>query len=68
MNKKFKPGDQVQLKSGGPTMTVDNCESIFDSPDNEESYTCHWFSDKKLNRGSFSVESLIEVKGNGLSG
>ena len=49
---KFKEGDIVQLKSGGPPMTV--CE-VFGDGDHE----CKWFSGKKLERGNFPEEALI---------
>lgn len=49
---KFTTGDLVQLKSGGPVMTVE-----------EESYDktgvwCQWFSGKKLERGQFPYGSV----------
>jgi len=37
--KKPKPGDQVMLKSGRPTMTVDSVNtSIFDDKESQESF------------------------------
>lgn len=54
----FKVGDIVNLKSGGPEMTV---EKIFpSSTDISEpvSYRCHWFAGKKLEAGNFAEESL----------
>jgi len=51
---KFKEGDIVQLKSGGPKMTV---EDIFD-----DDIMCQWFEGSKLNEGIFTQESLIKVE------
>lgn len=48
---KFKTGDLVQLKSGGPVMTVKERDSW--------GYKCQWFAGKKLDIGSFPEDSLI---------
>lgn len=45
-------GDQVQLKSGGPVMTVDG--SSQDSP----TVRCVWFADGNLAKSMFHVDSL----------
>lgn len=50
---KFKVGMIVQLKSGGPKMTVVEMEG---------SIHCKWFSGSKLEYGSFHPESLIIIK------
>jgi len=39
----FKPGDQVQLKSGGPVMTV-----VGDSDTTQGDVLCRWFDDKNV--------------------
>lgn len=50
---KFKIGDVVKLKSGGPDMTVRS------APDNPgQVYQCQWFAGKKLEQGAFREESL----------
>ena len=52
---RFKVGDIVQLKSGGPRMTVGEkplgvqAQGVF----------CQWFSGKKLSSGFFTAASLI---------
>ena len=51
---KFKPGDLVKLKSGGPVMTVDTVEDSF-----VVGYWCEWFAGKKLDRANFSETSLL---------
>lgn len=49
----FKVGDIVQLKSGGPEMTVKAVP-----PPHSELYTCQWFAGKKLESGTFPSDSL----------
>jgi uncharacterized protein YodC (DUF2158 family) len=52
---KFKEGDIVQLKSGGPKMTVTGFST--------SGYLyCKWFAGSKLQDGSFNPESLEAVK------
>lgn len=55
MAKDFKTGEVVQLKSGGPKMTVSSYAA-----DGERVY-CQWFSGSKLESGSFPVESVERV-------
>ena len=50
---KYKMGDVVQLKSGGPEMTVASVSKLMGT-----SYECQWFSGKKLERGNFPEDSL----------
>lgn len=58
----FKPGDVVQLKSGGPKMTVDkeNIDPIraLDA-DGVKIYDCTWFDRAKLCHGSFPDTHLM---------
>ncbi len=49
---KFEEGDIVQLKSGGPAMTV--CQVL-----GVDNYRCQWFSGKKLETGDFPYEALV---------
>ena len=53
----FKLGMNVQLKSGGPKMTVADINPKFES-----SISCNWFSGSKLEYGAFHPESLIIIK------
>jgi uncharacterized protein YodC (DUF2158 family) len=53
MEDRFKVGDQVQLKSGGPVMTVE-------MKINDRSYRCQWFAGKNLETGVFAPDSLQE--------
>ena len=56
----YKVGDQVQLKSGGPVMTVDMLipKTQYKGPQ----LRCKWFNGKKPEQQDFDVES---VKGAG---
>lgn len=42
---KFKAGDLVKLKSGGPVMCVDYYRAADEY--SRESYSCDWFAGKK---------------------
>ncbi len=53
----FKVGDVVQLKSGGPDMTV----SRIDMSDKNTLY-CAWFGGRKLEHGNFKFEMLVAVE------
>lgn len=52
----FSVGDIVQLKSGGPEMTV---QTIPDTA--YGNYKCQWFAGKKLESGHFPPNSLKSV-------
>jgi uncharacterized protein YodC (DUF2158 family) len=47
---KFKKGETVQLKSGGPIMTIKDVVL--------GGYRCQWFAGKKLEEGYFPEASL----------
>jgi uncharacterized protein YodC (DUF2158 family) len=49
---KFSPGDIVQLKSGGPAMTV--------SKPANEGYYCEWFKGASKERAHFDEHTLKE--------
>ncbi len=57
MSSKFSIGDIVQLKSGGPKMTIKKVTEGFD----EEPIQCQWFSGSKLQNGWFRPESIMRV-------
>ena len=49
-NTSFVPGDVVQLKSGGPLMTVESLEG--------EAARCEWFADHSVKIYTFSFHML----------
>jgi len=51
MATEWKRGDLVQLKSGGPVMTVQEALS-------GGNFRCQWFAGKKLESGVFPADSL----------
>ena len=54
MAQQLKSGDAVQLKSGGPKMTVSG-------PTGRHKpgyYDCKWFAGSKLNEGEFAEDEL----------
>jgi uncharacterized protein YodC (DUF2158 family) len=53
----YKIGDQVQLKSGGPVMTVNRFFAAL-GVHGEAVYRCQWFAGKKLESGDFAEEAL----------
>lgn len=68
----FKNGDIVQLKSGGPQMTIqriigtDKSHFMIKAADeflktqgfNDGDVVCQWFNGNKLENGTFKIESL----------
>ena len=57
MADKFSPGDIVQLKSGGPAMTVSEIKSKF-AGDEATAYRCTWFKGASKEYGDFREETL----------
>jgi uncharacterized protein YodC (DUF2158 family) len=51
MAQTFKPGDIVQLKSGGPAMTISSSGS-------GDAYICEWFKGASKERAHFSEATL----------
>ena len=51
----MKGGDVVQLKSGGPVMTVAVAQTELGT------VHCQWFENKELHKGDFQPESLRVV-------
>lgn len=54
MANELKAGDVVQLKSGGPKMTVTGVGDRYGTL----TASCTWFVDTKLEHGNFPVNSL----------
>lgn len=55
---KFKPGDQVRLKSGGPTMTVDSELTAAGAP---FQLRCVWFNKTFEHHAYFHPTSLVRA-------
>lgn len=53
----FSIGDTVQLKSGGPVMTIES----FKLPD-ESVAVCTWFKDKERKVDNFPIEILRKFR------
>jgi uncharacterized protein YodC (DUF2158 family) len=54
---KFQPGDQVQLKSGGPIMTVVEYAEYMDG----FGYMCQWFDAKNELKSSVFKEAVLRT-------
>lgn len=57
MTQSFKNGDIVQLKSGGPKMTVDEVDGQY----GKSRIACVWFAGARRERAFFSPETLISA-------
>ena len=57
MASKYKVGDLVKLRSGGPTMTVKTVPNALDF-DEGRPYRCQWFAGKKAETEVFPEASL----------
>jgi uncharacterized protein YodC (DUF2158 family) len=57
MAQQFKVGDIVQLKSGGPQMTV--IDPNLNSYGNVGNVGCSWFAGAKNERGNFPPNALV---------
>jgi uncharacterized protein YodC (DUF2158 family) len=56
MANEIKPGDVVQLKSGGPLMTVNSVEAEYGGTTVKA--WCTWFDGKKECNGAYPLHSL----------
>ncbi len=57
---KFNIGDIVSLKTGGPKMTIEEIETLYENglPSNKYNCCCSWFVDAELKRSKFSNLAL----------
>jgi uncharacterized protein YodC (DUF2158 family) len=62
MNGGFVVGDTVQLKSGGPIMTLER----FDTIDGAPSGWCTWFDDSKRVQAEFTLQALKKSEPSGM--
>ena len=53
------PGSNVQLKSGGPIMTVEQIGTKASNPAAGPHAWCQWFEKNKLETGVFPLTSLL---------
>lgn len=59
MSQQYNPGDVVQLRSGGPKMTVVGYD-LYGMAATEKTYLCRWFDEKKnLTEKTFSEAELM---------
>ena len=58
MSGSFSIGDTVQLKSGGPPMTV---KELMSGGYMTGQYLCQWFGGQKLQQGYFPYDSLRKI-------
>ena len=56
MGDKFKIGETVRLKSGGPPMTVTDRGA-----DDEDAVWCKWFNDGNVETSEFPAKALEKV-------
>ncbi len=62
MEKLFEKGDVVQLKSGGPKMTIDDYDTSFYSGEFTGFVNCKWFdNDGKFQKQQFDQKSLKKI-------
>ncbi len=54
----IKPGDIVELKSGGPRMTVTD---VGKTASGVLSAWCEWFDDSKVQKAVFALQALKRV-------
>ena len=59
---RFKSGDLVVLKSGGPTMTVDTVNTDIFDDDKITGILCVWFVGEKLERVRFDHRAVEHVQ------
>lgn len=58
----FKKGDTVQLKSGGPIMTIDHMVDYANSSGGtERGAKCMWFADFECKEKVFNVAALEQA-------
>ncbi|MCL5051638.1 DUF2158 domain-containing protein [Igneacidithiobacillus siniensis] len=58
---KFKSGDIVKLKSGGPNMTVSNYVGIAAGRESK-TVQCKWFAGAKSESSNFYEDMLVPVE------
>ncbi len=64
----FEVGEIVQLKSGGPKMTIAGVDTTSANTPAKRGIYCQWFAGKKLEEGYFKPESLKKSSEDGGTG
>ena len=54
----FKKGDEVQLKSGGPVMTIEELGNYQETQGIADGAKCIWFDNKEIKQRVFDVATL----------
>ena len=62
MAKKFKQGDTVKLRSGGPIMTVQDYVPVAPNDDSSTTVRCSWFVGNKHESSNFEEDSLVKTE------
>ena len=57
----FSAGDVVQLKSGGPDMTIQDIGDYSIDENGTQSANCVWFDGKKQNSHIFALHTLTKI-------
>lgn len=55
---RFRKGDEVQLKSGGPVMTIEELGNFQDTHGIADGARCIWFDHKDIRQRVFDVATL----------
>lgn len=66
-SEKFKPGDVVSLKSGGPSMSLMRYYNRVVNLSGEEkpaSWKCGWFTEDKFHMAEISEDALVRIHEN----
>lgn len=63
MSEEIKPGDVVQLKSGGEPMTAGRFVGTPSDPQDRKFIRCWWFADGEIREWNLPVEALKKTEG-----
>ena len=58
----IKPGDKVQLKSGGPEMVVEDYAVVVLGDSDRSHAVCSWFNNSTPTKNTFPIIALKKVK------